>query len=184
VKGLVFRLLERMVTERMGLAAWDALVEQAPLRSRGGFVGSELYPDEDLTALVATAARVTGRPADELVRAFGRYAFLPLATIYPTPPRGTTTAKEFLQSVDRVLHVEVCKLHRGVVVPRFDYEDPAPDRLVMLYRSARQLCDFAAGLIDAVADYFGEDIHQEHPVCTKRGHDHCRFELRFAPRPA
>lgn len=178
----MFRLLERMVTERMGLSAWDALVEQTPLRSRGGFISSEIYPDEDLMALVATAARVTGRPAEDLVRAFGCYAFKPLAATYPTPPRGTSTAKTFLQSIDRILHVEVCKLHRGVIVPRFDCEDPAPDRLVMLYRSARQLCDFAAGLIDGVADYFGEEIFQEHPMCTKHGHDHCRFELRFAPR--
>lgn len=183
MKGLIFRLLEKMVTTKLGLHAWDALVERAPLTTVGGFIGSETYPDADLSALVKTASEMTGRSESELLRAFGRFVFPDLARVYGGFLVGPRDAKSFLLGVGRVVHVEVAKLHTGVVLPEFDYEDPAPDRLVMLYRSQRRLCDFAAGLIDAVGDQFDEEIVQEHALCVRDGADHCRFELTFVARP-
>ena len=182
MKGLVFRLLENMVVDRLGLQAWDTLVAQTELRTRGGFIGSETYPDEDLIALVRTASRLTGRPVDELLRSFGRYVFPDLVGWYVTIVAEREGAKSFLMSVDRSIHLEVRKLHVGAVVPEFTYEDLEPNRLVMIYRSERRLCDLAEGLIEGVGDHFGEDIRQEQTRCTKRGHDHCRFELFFAGR--
>ena len=182
MKGLIFRQLEKMVTTKLGLRAWDTLVERAPLTTRDGFIGSVTYPDADLFALVRAASELTGRPESELLRAFGRFVFPDLARVYAAFLAGTHTSKEFLISVGRVVHVEVAKLHTGAVLPEFDYEDPAPDRLVVLYRSRRRLCDFAAGLIDAVGDHFGEDIAQVHRLCTRQGAEHCRFELSFSAR--
>ncbi len=182
MKGLIFRELEKMVTTKLGLRAWDTLVERAPLTTRDGFIGSVTYPDADLFALVRAASELTGRPESELLYAFGRFIFPDLVHMYGGLLAGTGTAKEFLLSVERVVHVEVAKLHTGAVLPEFDYEDPAPDRLVVLYRSRRRLCDFAAGLIDAVGDHFGEDIAQVHRLCTRQGAEHCRFELTFSAR--
>lgn len=182
MKGIVFRLLEKMVTTKLGPGAWEALVDQSPLETPGGaFIGSETYPDADLMALVTTASRMTGRPAGDLVRSFGQFIFQDLANLHPMFIKPGMDARRFLLTVDRVIHVEVRKLHPGVLLPSFEYEEPAADRLVMIYRSPRQLCDLAAGLIDGVADHFGEGIEQHQPNCTKLGHDHCRFELVFRP---
>jgi hypothetical protein len=182
MKGIIFNQLEAMVTQALGPDAWDELLAQSQLRTKEGyFVGPKNYPDEDLVALVATASRVTGKPVDELATAFGRFLLPALASAYPMFLRPGMTAKSFLLSVDRMIHVEVRKLHPDAALPSIRYEDPAPDRLVMIYQSRRQLCALAVGLIDGVGRHFRERIEQGHPACMKRGDEACRIECAFQP---
>jgi hypothetical protein len=57
--------------------------------------------------------------------------------------------------------------------------DAAPPRLhvtplgrhdvVVTYTSERRLCRLAEGLVDGVADYYGENARIEHPQCMLRG---------------
>jgi hypothetical protein len=181
MKGTIFNELRKMVGEVLGEEAWDDLVERTPLVTRDGvFIGPQVYPDEDLAALVKTASEMTGKPEAELVHAFGRYLFPNLARLHPVFLKPGMTAKSFLKTVDQVIHVEVRKLHPGAILPAFTYEDPAPDRLVMLYRSPRRLCDLVAGLIEGVGTHYGETIGQRHTKCLKQGDPACRFELTFA----
>jgi hypothetical protein len=182
VKGVIFNELQKMVTAKFGGDAWETIVDEtALLTSSGAFLGPQTYPDQDLLALVATAGRLTGTPVPELIRAFGRFLFPDLAALYPAFLPPGSTAKSFLLTVDRVIHVEVRKLHPGAVLPSFEYEDPAPDRLVMIYRSARKLCPLAEGLIEGVGDHYRERIDRQHLTCMLRGDHACRFELTFAP---
>jgi hypothetical protein len=181
MKGIIFNQLEGMVTEVLGAEAWDTLLEQSDLVTKEGyFAGPKTYPDEDLFALVATASKITGKPPEELVSAFGRYLFPQLAKSYPVFIKPGMTAKTFLQSVDKVIHVEVRKLHTDTLLPTLEYEDPAPDRLVLVYKSPRKLCDLATGLIDGVGAHFHETITQTQTRCMKRGDDACRIECVFA----
>lgn len=183
MKGVMFRVLEKMVVTRLGADAWETLLHQTTLQTPwGGYVGPASYPDEDLLALVNTASAMTGRTVAELLRAYGRFAFAELARMVPGFISAGLGAKAFLLSVDRVIHVEVRKLHAGANLPYFCYEDPGPDRLVMLYESPRGLCDVTSGLIDGTGDYFSEDIEQVHAQCKQKGHSQCRFELRFRAR--
>lgn len=181
MKGFFFTLLEKMVVARGGDAAWEALVRNADLKTVGGFLGPLHYPDEDLFALIATASRMTGESVSALTRAYGRYIFPELGRMHASFIGPDMTAKSFLLSIDRVVHVEVHKLYPETRLPAFRYEDPAPDRLVILYDSKRRLCDLAVGLIEGTAEFFGEQIVQTHTRCRKHGAPECRFELRFGP---
>jgi hypothetical protein len=181
MKGIVFNLLEKMVTERFGIEAWEGLLERATLKTpNGAFLGSQTYPDEDLMSLVASASEATKIPAEQLVQAFGLFMFPHLAALAPSFLEGHKRAKDFLLSVDRVIHVEVRKLHPGSVLPRFTCEDPAPDRLVMIYQSRRNLCDLAIGLIEGAGKHFGERIGIEQTKCVKRGDANCHLSLTFS----
>lgn len=180
MKGIIFNQLENMVTETLGIETWDALLEGTTLKTAGGmFIGPNTYPDEDLFALVGTASKMTGTPATDLVRTFGRYLFPKLAAGYPMFLREGMTAKSFLMSVDRVIHVEVRKLDAAAGLPTIQYEDPAPDRLVLLYRSPRGLCALAEGLIEGVGVHFSETIQTHQPECTHNGAACCRIECTF-----
>lgn len=185
MKGVIFNQLEAMVTEQLGAQTWETLLAETKLETQGGyFVGPKTYPDADLVALVGTASRLTGTPADDLVTAFGRYLFPGLVKMHPAFVRAGMSAKEFLLSVDRVIHVEVRKLHPDAGLPSFRYEDAAPDRLVIEYESPRKLCSLMMGLIDGVALHFGETIARDETACMKTGAKSCRVELTFAtPSP-
>ncbi len=182
MKGIIFNQLEAMVTQNLGPGVWDKLIDESKLQTPNGlFVGPKTYPDEDLYALVGTASRITGTPADDLVTAFGRFLFPVLAKGYPVFLKPGQTAKSFLQSVDRVIHVEVRKLQAESELPAIQYEDPGPGQLVLIYRSKRKLCALATGMIDGVAAHFNERVTHAHPKCLKRGDDHCRIECTFQP---
>lgn len=183
MQGVVFCLFKKMVVTRIGPEAWDTLVARSQLSTVGGvFDWATTYPDEDLYALFGAASAVTGRPAGELLRAFARFSFPDLVAVDPSFVPPGSTARGFLRSVDSVIHAEVRKQRPAAGLPYFSFEACPSDRLVMLYRSPRGLCDLVAGFIDGAGDYFGEEIVQAHTRCRRDGHADCRFELHFPAR--
>lgn len=183
MQGVVFCLFKKMVVTRIGPEAWDTLVARSQLSTVGGvFDWATTYPDEDLYALFGAASAVTGRPAGELLRAFARFSFPDLVAVDPSFVPPGSTARGFLRSVDSVINAEVRKQRPAAGLPYFSFEACPPDRLVMLYRSPRGLCDLVAGFIDGAGDYFGEEIVQAHTRCRRDGHADCRFELHFPAR--
>lgn len=179
---MIFQQLERLVVETAGADAWEDLLDSTDLQTSSGvFVGAKTYPDADLMGLVGSLSEMTGKPPEALVRAFGEFLFPPLLDITKDFLGEVGSARELLMQVDRVIHVEVRKVHPDAVLPEFNYEKlDVPNELVMLYKSERKLCDLAAGLIDGCAKHFGGTVTQAHPVCMKTGDDHCRFELAFS----
>ena len=179
MKGVVFTTLGRMVEERFGLTAWDAVLADADPASGGAYTASASYDDAELFAIVGALAARTGTAPTDLVRAFGEYLLHEFARCYPEFFRYAPDAKTFLRTVGAAVHVEVNKLSPDAVLPKFVYRDTAPDRLEMEYRSPRRLCALAEGLIAGTAAHFRIGIETRQSRCVLRGDDHCCFDLRF-----
>lgn len=177
MKGIVFNYLGEMVEEEFGLEAWDSLLQKTGLD--GQFIASETYPDEQLFALVGAAHEATGIETKELIRAFGRFMLPNFKAQNPQFFEGHDNLKSFLLTVDRVIHVEVRKLHPGAQLPEFDYEDEADDELTMFYTSPRKLCFLAEGLIDASAEHFNTKYTLDHSQCMHDGADHCTLKIKM-----
>lgn len=178
MKGIVFNLLSEMVEENFGIEVWDALLQETGLD--GVYVSTESYPDEDVFALVGAASEKSGIPANDLVKAFGKYMFPHFFQQNPEFFLPDMTLKEFLLSVDRVIHVEVRKLHPDASLPQFEYEDEHDKELTMMYSSPRKLCMLAEGLIDGAAVHFGTEYTLSHNECMHDGADACRLHLKVA----
>ncbi len=177
MKGIVFSLLNEMVEETFGLAAWGQLLDDTGLE--GIYVATETYEDAELFALVGAAEKATGIPANELVRQFGEYMIPHFAASYPMFFEGQENLKSLLLTVDQVIHVEVRKLYQNAGLPEFNYEDLDDNELVMLYSSPRKLCSMAEGLIAGSAKHFNQKYSLDHSVCMHDGEDHCRFEIKM-----
>ncbi|MFK8019967.1 MAG: heme NO-binding domain-containing protein [Pseudomonadales bacterium] len=177
MKGIVFSLLNEMVEERFGLAAWSQLLDDTGLE--GIYVATETYEDAELFALVGAAEAATGIPATDLVRAFGEYMLPHFAANYPVFFEGQTSLKEFLLTVDQVIHVEVRKLLPNAGLPEFGYEDRKDDELTMIYNSPRKLCALAEGLIAGSAAHFNQRYELKHDVCMHKGDAQCSLELKM-----
>jgi hypothetical protein len=182
VKGIIFNLLEEFVDETLGDAAYEEILETCDLETTDPFVGPGSYPDEDLLALVGKTVERQGTGMPDGLRAFGRFCIPQLALRFPAFLAPHTSAKSFLLSVDDLHTLEVRKLLDDARPPRFDYADPAPDRLVMRYSSSRRLCHLVEGLIEGVAQHFGDPITYRQSSCMERGDGACEFELTFPPR--
>jgi hypothetical protein len=178
VKGIVFNLLEEVVTHAHGEHVWDALLAAAELNGSYTSLGS--YPDEHMRRLVQAASSALHVPPNEVLRWFGQQAMPRLAQRYPAFFSGQESSRYFVLSVNRIIHPEVRKLYAGADVPVFDFSD-APDGALMLgYRSPRKLCALAQGFIEGAAAHFHESVAVEHETCMHNGDAECRLRLQFS----
>lgn len=180
MKGIVFTLLQDAVRREFGEDTWDRLLQAAGLEGAYTSLGS--YADDEMARLVEAAASALRLPGDEVLRWFGRQALPMLAAKYPALFEKHRRTRNFLLTLNEIIHPEVRKLYPGADVPVFDYDTSSEEVLVMAYRSRRKLCAFAAGLIEGAAAHFGEKVSLEHPECMNRGGERCIFRLSFAPR--
>jgi hypothetical protein len=184
MKGIVFNLLQEVIVREHGENTWDDLLDAAGLDGVYTSLGS--YPDEDLHRLVAAASSALDRPADDVIRWFGRSALHLLAATYPQLFTPHTSTRPFLLTLNDIIHPEVRKLYPGADVPMFDYDISSPKVLRLGYRSKRKLCALGEGLIQGAAEYYGEEALVEQPTCALRGDDHCVFAVAFrgpGPKP-
>lgn len=179
MKGIIFNLVQEVVTEKYGPDTWDDLLDSAELDGAYTSLGS--YPDTDLFALVGAASTALGVPPGDVVRSLGEGAIPLLADRFPeffTPHVSTTT---FLLTLNDIIHAEVRKLYPDADLPEFDFQGVATDELTLGYQSARQLCSLAEGFITGTARHFGETSTIDQPECMHRGDERCLIHCRFAP---
>lgn len=177
MKGIVFNLFEQVVVDAHGDDAWDDLLASAEVD--GAYTSLGNYDDAQFHRLTAAAAARFGRTEDETVLWFGRLAIPILTRKYPMffEPHSNTHA--FLVTLNDIIHPEVRKLYPGADAPDFDFSWPEENVLVMEYRSSRQLCSFAEGLIHGTAKHYSERVEVQHDRCRKRGDDVCAMRCTF-----
>ncbi|MGH3361002.1 MAG: heme NO-binding domain-containing protein [Nocardioides sp.] len=180
MKGIIFNLVEDAVTAEHGETVWDSLVESAGIE--GVFTTLGNYPCHHLSALVEAGAVTLGVTPAELTRELGRRALLGLAERYPRYFEGFTSTSPFLLTLSDVIHAEVQKLYGDTRPPEFWFEECADQKLRIHYRSGRQLCTLAEGMIAGAASYYGEWSRLSHVQCMLDGADHCVIDARFTAR--
>ncbi|MFZ6050170.1 heme NO-binding domain-containing protein [Pseudomonas sp. CR3202] len=177
MKGLVFNLLEEVVTRHQGEDAWDALLEGAGLEGAYTSLGS--YPDEQLHRLVGAASQALDMPPFEVLRWFGREAMPLLASRYPAYFSPHSSTRPFVLSVNQIIHPEVRNIYPGADVPTFGFRDEPDGSLMMTYRSPRRLCALAHGFIEGAAVHFGETLWFDHLTCMHKGDPECHCRITF-----
>lgn len=180
MKGIIFNLLEQVISDEYGPAAWDNILDTTGLDGAYTAVGS--YEDPEFLSLVGAASEVVGKPQDEVVKWFGRACLPLLAERYSGFFAPHTSTRSFLLTLNDVIHPEVRKLFPGAYAPSFEFDDTAEDELTMSYESHRNLCSFAEGLIEGAAAHFGEEASIEQPRCSKRGDESCVLVTSFRPK--
>lgn len=179
MKGIIFTTLADMVQDKYGLEMWDKLLLEVNPPSEGAYTAGTVYPDSELFALLACLSKMTNLPINDLLNAYGEYLFEKLLGYFPNLVPEHITLKEFLLTINDIIHVEVKKMHPNAELPRISYENPAADQLVMLYQSPRKLCPLAMGLMKGAAKHYQASYHISESLCMHKGADHCRFELQF-----
>ncbi len=179
MKGIIFNIFEAYILYSHGESTYDAIVQESHLILNEPIVGPGTYPDEDFLEMLKVGTDVLGIQKKQLLRQLGRFALGELVSRYPHFVEGYEHPKEFLKSVDGIIHVEVRKLHQNAYLPVFTYEEIGPNILMMTYYSKRKLYDLAEGLIEGVADHFDHPIKQSNQLRTVDGKEVCEFRLEF-----
>src|SRR5262245_21330283 len=180
MKGIVFNLLEEVVSSEHGEATWDALLESAGVVGAYSSLGN--YPDEEIGRIVGAASQALNRSPQDVVRWFGRRAIPLLARGYPAFFAPHSRARDFLLTLNTIIHPEVRKLYPDAIVPEFVFETPAPDQMIVGYQSPRRLCALAEGFIEGAADHYRDTVTLEQTTCMLRGDERCTIQVTFGPR--
>lgn len=181
MKGMVFTELLEMAEGAVGEAAVDDILDACPLESGGAYNAVGNYPCGELMTIVGALSDHTGAPVAELQRQFGHWMHGRFVERYAPFYEGKADAFEMLEAIEAEVHVEVRKLHPDVELPTFETTRPAPDVLVMTYRSPRALADFCHGLIEACVAHFGAPVDIEMGAPWAEGTTHAaQFKLMRA----
>lgn len=178
MKGVIFNLLEQVVTSNHGEDTWDRLLDDAALDGTYTSLGS--YPDENMQALVQAASRALGMEPFAVLRWFGQQAMPLLAKSYPGFFTAQKSTRPFLLSVNSIIHPEVRKICPGANCPTFEFRDAPDGALLMGYRSPRRLCALAQGFTEGAAAHYGEKVAFEHRQCMHKGDEKCLCHISFS----
>ena len=174
MKGMVFTEFLEMVESKFSADMVDDIIEDSDLPSGGTYTAVGTYDHAELVAMVGALAQCSGVPVPALVHAFGLHLFGRFYALYPGFFGGVSSALDFLEGIETVIHTEVRKLYPDAQLPQFDCVRSASG-LDMVYSSPRHFGDLAAGLIEGAVAHFGD-------VVSVSRHDlpdgAIRFEMR------
>ena len=177
--GIIFAELKKYVDARLGPDAWRALVQQAQVSTRM-YLPLRSYPDEDAVKLVSTASAITGLPAADLLEDFGLFIAPDLIGLYRALVKPEWRTLDFLENTESTIHRVVRIQNPEAAPPEIRCTRTAPDRVTILYSSARRMCPVARGIVKGVATHYGEGVQITEPRCMLRGDAECEIHVQLA----
>lgn len=177
MKGVIFNVVEEVVTERFGADTWDALLERAGVD--GAYTSLGNYEDDEVVRIVSAASKALELSAEEVLRFLGAAGFARLAGRYPRFLEGHTTSRTVFGNLNGVIHPQVLVLYPGATVPDFGFRS-TDRRIELTYRSARGLCHLAEGLAEGAAQYFGETVAIAQSSCRHRDDGECVIVVEYS----
>lgn len=158
MKGVVFTEFLDFVAVKHGPDMVDEVIDDAALPHDGAYTSVGTYPFQEMQRLVVSLCCRTHASADELLQAFGTHLCSRFAVKYPEFFRASENLFDFIESVDRHIHVEVHKLYADAELPKFRTNSRDSNHLSIDYASCRPLESLAEGMIRAAARHFNTEV--------------------------
>jgi hypothetical protein len=156
MKGIIFTEFIEMVEDKFGYQMVDDIIESSDLPSGGIYTSVGTYAHSEMVALVSELSQRSKIPVDALLKVYGKHLFGVLRNAYPQFFEKITSSFDFLELIDRYIHVEVLKLYPDAELPKFIIERISENILEMVYQSERKMSDLADGLLEATLEHYGE----------------------------
>jgi hypothetical protein len=158
MKGTIICCLEELVKTKFGQDKWDRILEKSGWQKGKVTLATSTVEDAETMKVIQSTCAVLGISLDQASDAFGEFWMAEYAPrLYPAFFTRPKTAREFLLDLDRI-HVSMTKNMVDAKPPRFTYEWPSPNTLIMHYQSHRNLLPVLAGLARGVGKKFGEHL--------------------------
>ena len=159
MKGTVHKCIEKLITEKFGLATWQTCLEAVGLEEDHIFMMNDDV-DEALTMKLVTEVipSVTRLSLQQVLDAFGHYWINDYASqIYKPYFEGCHSSRELISKLD-FIHESLTKNIPNARPPRLRYEWLDGQTVSLTYVSDRGLIDLFISIAKGVGDYYKETL--------------------------
>lgn len=171
MKGVVFNVVQEVVEEHLGPDAWDDAIDRSQVD--GAYTSLGNYPDSDLHRIAGSVGDATDMSPNDVLVFAGRHGFRHLASRHSYLIAEYPGWQQVVAHLDDIIHPEVEKIYAGADAPSFTIVESGETSLTMVYRSKRQLCALAEGLLRGLGEWFERELSVTHIGCAHRGDDDC-----------
>jgi hypothetical protein len=177
--GSLLHGFKDFVRRRYGEAAWNAIVAAAG--AGGWYHSTQVYPDDELMALVQATAVHAQQPVSSILESFGVALVPVLMGLYKAFAEPRWRTLELLANSETVIHRTIRMRDPAAHPPRLRPRWISEREVQIEYRSTRRLCAVAVGICRGVADYFGDVVTVQQTACVERDDGACLILVRLAP---
>jgi hypothetical protein len=135
------------------------------------------YPDEETSRLLTTVCQLTGKDLTDVLYDFGHFVAPDLLRMYGALADPGWKTIDFLANVETTIHDIVRARSAGAAPPRLTCTKVSATEVEIDYRSPRNMCPFARGLIQGVADHYRESVKISEVTCMHKGDDACLLRV-------
>jgi hypothetical protein len=155
--GLIHSELKRFTETTYGVAAWKAVLERAGYKDKM-YLTVKPYADEEALAIVAAASELLDLPPATVLEAFGRFTAPALMRMYASKVDPSWGTLEMLLNTEHTIHTVVRSTQPGAEPPTLRFERVDGESVRLEYRSPRGMSAVAKGIIQGVADFYGDVV--------------------------
>jgi hypothetical protein len=177
--GSIFVFLKRFVESNYDFSTWFKLLEKANI-NRESYTMHEMYPTEELTAIVSEASVLTGLPTTELHELFGEFLVPDLLLIYQKYMNPSWRTFDMLINTEAVMHGAVRKEDARTAPPILSVSKVNDNLLIIDYYSKRKMAGVAIGIIKGIAKYFNEQDNINIKPITPRHAERVQIRVEFS----
>lgn len=112
--------------------------------------------DASIMAVVSSAAKLVGKPVEQVWREIGRSNIVSFSKWFPSFFE-RASLKGFLMMMDHV-HQQLTKMIPGAKPPRMIAKEISPSEIEIRYSSRRGMFDYFLGLLEGSATFFNEKL--------------------------
>lgn len=177
--GIMFKALKDHIVTHDGPGAWEQARADAGLDDQV-YLAVDSYPDEDLSALVDAYATSSGTSTEKVLEAYGNSAAGPLIETYGNSiVHDTESALQVVGNVEQLIHDVLRSRNDAMMPPELSCSRDG-ETVRIDYRSHRQLCAVAKGLVTGVGEYLDDPLQVEERTCMHEGDDTCELVVERA----
>lgn len=176
MQGIIFEQLREYVWRRHGAGTWSELLGEAAPQRRF-YAPDTGYPDEELEALLAAAARKTEKSRSELLHDFGVFIAPTLLELYRPLISPEWGLLDFLEHIEETIHHVVRLDDPNAAPPRLRVERPSEERVLIRYDSERNMCDLGRGIVEGLQREYRQVVLIDELTCMKKGDSECTIEV-------
>ena len=175
--GIIHKALKEYVTERLSADEWSNVLDEADIDPKL-YLPVSHYPDEEITAIIGVLSDRTGNTEHAIQRDFGEFLAPQLMDTFKAHIKAGWGIREILLALDPI-YDQIRAQNEESTPPDVDCDEVARGTLVLTYRSDRQLCSMAKGIIVGTADYVDDAVEVSEDACMHEGDDRCELTVEI-----